>query len=158
MNRLFTLASPNRQMCLSLGTIEVVSILVRKRNRGDLTTATLFQALADFRAEVVDNPDFMTISAVDAVVIAAFELVEKHAINGTDAIVLRSALDLAAALRRDGNDLILVAADQRLIRAAEAEGLATFNPEMNTQADLDALAITPSDRDRAHGEKGTPQG
>jgi hypothetical protein len=32
-----------------------------------------------------------------------------------------------------------VASDQRLLRAAAAEGLATFNPETQSQAELDAL-------------------
>ena len=42
---------------------------------------------------------------------------------------------------RVGDDLVLVASDQRLLRAAQAEGLVTFDPETQSQADLDALLM-----------------
>jgi hypothetical protein len=35
--------------------------------------------------------------------------------------------------------LVLVSSDQRLLRAAQAEGLVTFNPEIQDQATLAAL-------------------
>ncbi|MGH9768028.1 MAG: hypothetical protein ACREAB_11385 [Blastocatellia bacterium] len=54
---------------------------------------------------------------------------------------LRSALDLAADLRVSGDNLALVASDQRLLRAAQAEGLIVFNPETHTTADLDQLLV-----------------
>jgi hypothetical protein len=38
-------------------------------------------------------------------------------LNATDALVLRSALDLAVSLRSDGGNLVLVAADVRLTEA-----------------------------------------
>ena len=59
----------------------------------------------------------------------------------TDAILLRSAIDLAAILRMQGEDLILVASDQRLLRAAKNEGIAIFNPEVQTVADFNALLV-----------------
>jgi hypothetical protein len=52
---------------------------------------------------------------------------------------LQAAVDLAAQLRVDGDDLALVAADQRLLRAAQAEGLVTLNPETQAESDLDVL-------------------
>ena len=70
---------------------------------------------------------------------ASWYLIEKYSLNSTDAILLNSALNIAADLRHAGNDLVLVAADGRLLRAARAEGLDTFNPERNSQADLNAL-------------------
>ena len=73
------------------------------------------------------------------VVIAALPLIEVHSINATDAIILRLALNLTARMRSLGHDLILVAADQRLLRAAQTEGLLTFNPEIQSRVDLDAL-------------------
>jgi len=42
-------------------------------------------------------------------------------------------------LRAGGNDLVLVAADHRLLKAARAEGVLAFDPEAQTQPDLDAL-------------------
>ena len=37
------------------------------------------------------------------------------------------------------NSLVLVVTDRRLLRAAQAEGLLTFDPETQTQAELDAF-------------------
>jgi hypothetical protein len=57
-------------------------------------------------------------------------------VNSTDAIVLRVALDMAQHLRRRGDDLVLVAADRHLFRAAQREWLGTFDPESQDQAVL----------------------
>ena len=63
-------------------------------------------------------------------------LIETHSLNSVDAIVLRSALDIATELRNTGNTLVLVASDQRLLRAAQDEGLLVFNPEIDSQQTL----------------------
>jgi hypothetical protein len=52
---------------------------------------------------------------------------------------LRIALDLVSAFRSRGDDLVLVAADRRLLQAARAEGLVVFDPETQTQTELDML-------------------
>jgi hypothetical protein len=44
-------------------------------------------------------------------------------------------------LRARGDDLVLVASDQRLLRAAQVEGLLVFKPETQTTTDLDALLV-----------------
>ena len=74
---------------------------------------------------------------------ASWELIVTHSINSTDAIILRCALDSAIELRGDGDDLILVATDTRLLRAAQAEYLHTFNPETDSQAILDTFIDSP---------------
>ena len=56
--------------------------------------------------------------ADNALVTAALPLIEAHSINGTDSIILRSALDLATHLHTDGKGLVRVASDQRLLKAA----------------------------------------
>jgi hypothetical protein len=66
-------------------------------------------------------------------------LIEKHSINSVDAIVLRSALEVVIDLRDVGDDLVLVASDKRLLRAARVEGLSVFNPEIDSQQILAAL-------------------
>jgi len=38
--------------------------------------------------------------------------------------------------------LVLVTSDQRLLRAAQAEGVLTFDPTTQTESDLDALLTT----------------
>ena len=89
--------------------------------------------------QIVTSNILHKVVADNAVVEVALDLIEVHFINATDAIILRLALDLAKQLRAVGHDLVLVASDQRLLRAAQAEGLETFDPEAQSQVVLDAL-------------------
>jgi hypothetical protein len=82
------------------------------------------------------------VEPTNSLVIAALIHIQKHSVNATDAIVLHAALGLAQYRRSRGDDLILVASDQRLLRAAQAEGLGTFDPEIQDQAAL-ALLVGP---------------
>lgn len=75
----------------------------------------------------------------DALVFASLPLVERHSLNATDALVLAAALDFATTLTATRDVLVLVASDGRLLRAASAEGVAGFNPETDTQAQLDTF-------------------
>ena len=126
-------------MCLTLGILEVISIFVRKKNASVVPHTTFNQAMTDFRSEVIDAANFTKIPATDSLINTAASLVEKHSLNATDAVILRSVLDLVVVLRATGDDLVLVTSDQRLLRAAQVEGVLTFNPETQTEGDLDAL-------------------
>lgn len=139
MNHLFASVNREQMMCLMIGAGEVISIFVRKKNSQLITYSAFVQAMADFRSEVIDTSDFELISPSDAQVMASWYLIEKHSLNSSDAILLRSALDTELGLNHQYDDLVLVATDERLLRAARAEGLETFNPEKNSQAALDAL-------------------
>jgi uncharacterized protein len=139
IHHLFARLPRHRLVCLGIGTLEVLSVFVRKKNANRLPLPVYSQALIDFRTEVLDAADFAKLSVPDQLVTAAMPLVPKHSINANDALLLRSALDLAAQLRVAGDELVLVASDQRLLNAAQAEALVTFNPETQSQADLDAL-------------------
>jgi predicted nucleic acid-binding protein len=132
----------DRLMCLMLGAAEVASVLVRRRNSGVLSLTAFAQGMTNLKTEVVDADEFHTLSMDNDLIAAAMGLIDKHAINATDAVVLRLALDVVAQLRADGHDLVLVASDQRLLRAAQAEGLLSFDPERQTEADLDVLLTT----------------
>src|SRR5262249_17168327 len=139
VNHLFQHAPRNRLICLTLGTLEVVSILVRKVNTGLLLPAEFRTALTSLQNEVVLDLAVAKVTATDLLVSAAVPLVQKHFVNATDAVILRSALDLATQFRAAGGDLVLVTSDQRLLKAAQAEGLLTFDPETQSQTDLDTL-------------------
>jgi hypothetical protein len=52
-----------------------------------------------------------------------------HNFNATDALHLQCALEIHSRLQPQGDRLLFCSADQRLLRAAQTEGLATFNPE-----------------------------
>ena len=97
------------------------------------------QAISDLHADIIKNPSVVKVTATDVHITAAGQWVEKYSVNATDALVLEVSLEYERQLRSLGHSLALVISDQRLLKSAQAEGLATFNPEAQTQADLDAL-------------------
>ncbi len=134
VNFLFNNVPLNRIMCLILGVVELFWVCVRKKNDGRITNLNFSQAWINLNYEVIDNQsDFKTISVPDPLVLDSMRLIEIHSLNSVDAIVLRAALNIAAELRNTGDTLVLVASDQRLLRAAHAEGLQIFNPEIDSQ-------------------------
>lgn len=137
INFLFNNVPLNRMMCLIIGIVELFWICVRKKNDGRITNLDFSQAGINFNYEVIGNQsDFKTIPVPDPLVWDSMGLIETHSLNSVDAIVLRSALDIATELYSTGNTLVLVASDQRLLRAARTEGLQTFNPELDSQQTL----------------------
>jgi len=70
---------------------------------------------------------------------AAIRHLLAHSLNATDALHLQVALEAHSRLHRQGEVLLFFAADRRLLRAAQAEGLAIFNPEVGTSAQLESL-------------------
>jgi predicted nucleic acid-binding protein len=139
MDHLIDRVPPDRLKVLSVGVVEVASILVRYCNRGQITAPALAQALNNFGTEIAYAPALAKIDVTAAMIPRAIALVATHSINSTDALVLLSALDEAKAVRAAGDDLVLVSSDHQLLKAARAEGLATFDPATQTQQELDAL-------------------
>jgi uncharacterized protein len=139
MNHLFASVPPTSLACLLEGIGEVISILVRARNRGGLSATRFRQTMSRFSLEVIRDNDFEKLSADPIQVTTSWQWIEKHSLNSTDSIILQCVLDKASELRADGHNLILVSADARLIRAANAESVVTFNPETDDQTLLDSL-------------------
>ena len=54
----------------------------------------------------------------------------------------RGSHNVAVKLRSTGDTLVLVASDQRLLRAAQNEGLLIFNPEIDPEQTLEAWLDT----------------
>jgi len=124
---------------LMLGLLETISIFVRKKNSG-LISETVFQStLRTFTNDFLDNERVFKVEATNDLCVAAAPLIQKYSINATDALVLHTARGLAAVEREDGNELILVTADQRLVTAAKAESLQVINPETATLAEVAKL-------------------
>lgn len=138
INHLFANVQTPQLLCHILTTLEVISIFVRKKNRSDISVNAFAQAEVDFRKEVLDEPSFAKLPALDAQIYASISYIDKHAINSSDAIVLCATLTFQKQLAKD-DSVAMVASDQRLLKAAQAEGLVTFNPESQTQSELDAL-------------------
>ena len=139
VNRLFESVPRRRMIALVLALGELLSILVRRRNSGRLPERVYRQALVELRSEVVEEPDFALHSVSDELVRDSLPLIERHSLNATDALVLRSALDVADAVRKTGDDVVLVSSDSRLVAAARTCGLPVWNPEVDDHATLDAL-------------------
>ena len=154
VNRIFSEVPPERMLALGLAVGEVVSIFVRKRNAGLIPEEAFSQALATFRAEVIDSP-FRLLSVEDRFLFDSLPLIVRHSLNATDALVLRSALEQRGQLA-EGEDLVLVASDLRLLRAAQLEGVATFNPETDPTEALETLLgrRTPIQEEEGEPENG----
>ncbi len=150
LNEAFHRVPLNRMTCSTLGILEIISILVRKRNDGRLNQALFEQAMIEFRAEVIDHQDFAATSVNDALLLSALDLIAKHNVNATDAVILRSALDLKNTLQTEGDELMLWTSDRRLVRAGRLEGMTVFDPEQET---VDRLHQLLSISDTPSGER-----
>ena len=139
LDLLFGNVPASRLVVLNVGFAEVVSVLVRRKNAGRLSAATFAQALLHLSREIIHAANLHKVEATNTLVIAALVHIENHSINATDAIALHAALGLAQFARSQGDDLVLVASDQRLLRAAQTQRLTVFDPETQDQAALTAL-------------------
>lgn len=143
VNALFGGAAGDRLLLLTPGLGETLSALVRRRNAGDMSADAYRMAARALVAEVVESGRFRLQASEDRLVFLSLELIERHSINSTDALVLRSALEVESALKPEGDALVLIASDARLLRAAAAEGLDTLNPESDTLERLESLIAAP---------------
>jgi len=98
-------------------------------------------ALINLKKEIIESGKYV-LPFDNSVTTDALALIVKHSINSTDGILLQVALDVAEHLRISGDKLALVSSDQRLLRAAQAEGLVIFNPEIDHLLVLAALVTT----------------
>jgi predicted nucleic acid-binding protein len=139
INHLFTRISLNRIFCLFDSMDETLHVFVKKRNGEEITITTFNQVIQRFEAEFIYHADVEKVDATRNQKIAARQFIETYSINSTDAYILQCALDEADKLRTVGDDLILVSSDKRLLAAARQERLLTFDPENDTQTDIDVL-------------------
>jgi hypothetical protein len=98
VNHLFGTVPHDRLAMLTQGIGETLSIVVRRRNGGLLSAAAYQHASQAMRAELITAGQVRLRPAEDALVFTPLSLIEQHSINATDALVLRSALDLADTL------------------------------------------------------------
>ena len=139
VERILESTSEQQWRVLMIGLLETISIFVRKKN-SKVISQTIFQsALRIFKKDFLDNLRVFKVEATNDLCIKAAPLIQQHSINATDALVLHSTRGLAASEIDDGNELILVSADQRLVTAAKTEGLQVINPETATLAEIEKL-------------------
>lgn len=127
---------PERIVISPLILCEIISVLSREHNSGripvDLFQKATARLLLEARAMNQQSIDNETI-------LHSIPLISRHNLNASDALLLHQALNLHELLQTMEQDLVLVASDRRLLRAAEDEGLETLDPEETTLADAEAL-------------------
>ena len=139
MNYFFESVPSHRMMCLFEGGGEVVFVFGRRRNENKITAIRFNQIKQRFLTEVIYQVAVVKVLPTENQIGRSWDFIERHSINSTDAILLRCALDRTYELRANGDNLVLVSSDKRLLRASRDEGLVTFDPETDSQATLDFL-------------------
>jgi predicted nucleic acid-binding protein len=102
---------------------ELYSGLTRRHREGMISQ---FQYRLVCRRFERDWTAFVKVELGAEILSSARSLIQRHGLRAFDAIHLASALGLQAAANEP---VVFVAADQRLLRAAAGERLATVNPE-----------------------------
>ena len=127
------------QMSVTLwGYAECVAILHRKRNGNLISAATYASSVTSLQQEVLISTQFKILTIEDDRILAGLPLLIKHNLNSNDAAILATYLHFQQSLPSGSPACLLVAADKRLLRAAEVEGLGTLNPEAQAPSDIAA--------------------
>ena len=126
VNAVFAAVSIRQMHITPTGYAETYSILLRKHNGGILDRRTFTEATNALRTEVVEDADFGILSITDTLVFGSLSLMQAHNINSADAAILATYLQFQAS---SPIPCRLASADKRLLRAAQAEGLPSLNPE-----------------------------
>lgn len=128
-----TLMSPNTDhvwLTARITMVEFHSALARRRREGTVPTADCDVACQAFDAHSVTEYDFVELHL--EVVQLAQHLLNHHPLRAYDAVQLASALFANRVLvTQHLPALTFVSADERLTLVAEAEGLATDNPNLH---------------------------
>ena len=134
-------AVPTAQMASSaVSNAEIYSILLRKFNRAALDKTAFETAKSSLRAELINDPDFVLLSIDDTAFYRGIALMERHNLNATDSALLILFQSYVRTFTSDtGITFLLVAADERLVRTSQAEGLRAVNLETLPVADVSAF-------------------
>jgi hypothetical protein len=117
----------NTMATARLSVVEVFSALNRRRREARLSDTDYADIVTEFTT--VCTTEYELIELTPTVVDQARSLLERYPLRASDAAQLASALTVNSALQIAGLvPLTLLAADDRLLDAARAEGLATDNP------------------------------
>ncbi len=138
---LFAQVPATQMVTTFLGYAESWAVLVRQRNRNVFDEASYKMLTSALQNDVILDVDFGVLDVETGAILAGIVFVEKHNLNASDAAILVTYLRYAQLEAQVGNRYVLVASDARLLRAAQAEGLAVFNPETFSVADIAGLIV-----------------
>ncbi len=118
---------PPSIIVVHLTIVEVTSALTRRAREGTLTLTDYAQVQNAFRADCLN--DYEIVTAIGDIIDRANHLLEQHPLRAYDAVHLATAVIANHQLLANNLvPLIFLSADDRLNRAATAEGLAVDNP------------------------------
>ena len=87
---------------------------------------------------MIDDPDFTVLGLQFDDILDGIDLIQRYNLNSADASSLRAFLKYVSLLSSPGASVV-VASDQRLLRAASGEGFAVLNLEQVAAADVPAF-------------------
>jgi predicted nucleic acid-binding protein len=123
---------PNKIYIAAITGVEVISAIMRNVRTGGLSQRSARRILIDFQNDFENQYELLRIT--DGVVLRAMELPKKRKLRAYDAVQLAAALILNDLSSQQGipatgvPPLVLVASDQDLLAAAQAEGLQVDDP------------------------------
>jgi predicted nucleic acid-binding protein len=113
-----------------IGLVEIAAAFAGKLRGAHITPTQYHHARTDLATDARNEYALVTINR--AVVDEAIQLTARHRLRGYDAVHLACALILNRALIiRLLPSLVLVSADDDLLKAAAAEGIPTENPDLH---------------------------
>lgn len=138
VNKLFEkLEAGQGQFTASVWSIaESAAVLNRIKNLLRMKEDDFAAILVSFLSEI---KQFHFLAVNDERVLASIPYCLTHNINSSDGLHLKTLKDLEKAVSLLGGKVVLVAADKRFLRAAKDEGVATFDPEEDTEKELNDL-------------------
>lgn len=111
--------------CASLGLIEVIATLSRKRRAEEIHQGQFAAATRELEQ---DWHGFIEVRLTADTLALAVDVARRFALRGADAVHLASALLLMQRLVDERDTLVLVTADQELKGAARASSLTVLDP------------------------------
>lgn len=119
--------SGNSLIVARITWVEVQSALARRYREGSLTAEQIARSTRAFRYDW--DAQYLVVDLDQALAELAGQLVRKYALRAYDAVQMASALRIQPSFADSKyTSLTMVAADDRLLAAAKAEGLQTDNP------------------------------
>lgn len=118
--------SGNHIFVAQITLVEAMSAIARKYHDGEISLALLqsYQRLITAHT----HQQYHAVQLTDAIVNHAATLHHTHRLRAYDSVQLASALLLKQYAEQVGRTVDFIASDNRLLQAAQAEGLATDNP------------------------------
>jgi predicted nucleic acid-binding protein len=143
VDALFTVDATIPRVTTYFGYAETCATLRRRFNRGEFDLAAFTMSRFLLRDEVLLAPEFLLVTIEDDDILAGVALTDQHNLNTSDSVILATCLRYARAQPPTAPPCILIAADRRLVRAAQAESLRVLNPEVVAAAGISALLAAP---------------